>query len=260
MKLTVILLTTLFALSANAGFQGYAGSTNKGLFNIIKCSTGLTCSKVGDSFNMVSSPTLVAPLTLESAEVLSNATDDTVQVASNDEHTTFQILGFENKDAILNLWADQGDDSADKFSIKSSAANVLSINANGTAMMSFSSAGVVTGPGTGAMSGFLNKQVAATATTITAAQCGSTFINAGAIEMELPEASAVLGCRLTFIVGNASNFTIDPDDADSIVLLTNAAGDSLIADAVGESLTIEAISASAWTPVGSEKGTCTDSN
>lgn len=108
--------------------------------------------------------------------------------------------------------------------------------------------------------GVLENRVLATATTITAAQCGSTFYNAGAIEMELPEASAVLGCRLTFIVANATAFTLDPDAADQIVLLTNAAGDSLIADAVGESIVLEAISASQWAPVGAEKGTWTDSN
>ncbi len=120
--------------------------------------------------------------------------------------------------------------------------------------------GDVTGDGGDQMVGFLNNQVAATATTITAAQCGSTFISGGAVEMELPEASTVLGCRLTFVVNNASNFTIDPDAGDTIALLTNAAGDSLIADAVGESIVIEAISASQWAPIGAQQGTWTDSN
>jgi hypothetical protein len=118
----------------------------------------------------------------------------------------------------------------------------------------------ISGDGGDQLYGFLQNQVTATATTLTAAQCGSTIKNAGAIEIELPEASTVLGCRFTFIVGNASAFTVDPDAADQIVLLTDAAGDSLIADAIGESVTIEAISASAWAPVGAEKGTWTDSN
>ena len=133
---------------------------------------------------------------------------------------------------------------------------------SGQLVVAFSSAasGDIAGAGSDQLYGYLQNQVAATATTITAAQCGSTFINSGAIEMELPEASTVLGCRLTFIVGNASAFTIDPDAADQIILLTNAAGDSLAADAIGESVTIEAISASVWAPVGAEKGTWTDSN
>ncbi len=120
--------------------------------------------------------------------------------------------------------------------------------------------GDVTGDGGDQLVGFLNNQVAATATTITAAQCGSTFISGGAIEMELPEASTVLGCRLTFVVNNASNFTIDPDAADIIQIATNAAGDSLIADLPGESITIEAITATQWAVVGTPYGTWTDSN
>ena len=101
---------------------------------------------------------------------------------------------------------------------------------------------------------------AASATTITASQCGGTFVSAGAIEMELPEASAVIGCTLTFVVGAVANFTLDPDAADVIVLATNAAGDSLIADAVGESIVLRAISASQWAVVAAPYGTWTDSN
>lgn len=96
--------------------------------------------------------------------------------------------------------------------------------------------------------------------TLTSAMCGSSVINSGSFTATLPEASANLGCRFTFIVGAASELTIDPDDADQIVLLTNAAGDSLVADAIGESVVLEAISASAWAPVGAEQGTWTDSN
>jgi hypothetical protein len=216
--------------------------------------------------NIVSSPTLVAPLTLESGEIINNTLDDTVEILSDDNHTTLQITGYEAKDAILNLYSDQGDDSADKFSIKATAADVLSINNNGTALMSFSSAGAVsvigaiTGDGGDALSGFLQKQVAATATTITAAQCGSTFINSGAVQMELPEASAVLGCRLTFITGNASNFDINPDDADQILVLTNAVGDAIRNATLGNSIVIEAISASQWAVVGKEQGTWSDIN
>lgn len=126
----------------------------------------------------------------------------------------------------------------------------------GTATLS----GDVIGDGGDQLVGFLTNQVTATATTITAAQCGTTFINAGAIEMELPEASTVVGCRLTFVVNNASNFTIDPDAADIILIATNAAGDSLIADLPGESITIQAIDGTNWAPIGTPYGTWTDSN
>lgn len=97
--------------------------------------------------------------------------------------------------------------------------------------------------------GVVQQQFAASATTIASSQCGSSFINAGAVQMELPEASTVLGCRLTFIVGNASNFDINPDDADQILIETNAAGDAMRSATLGNSITIEAISASQWAPV-----------
>lgn len=119
--------------------------------------------------------------------------------------------------------------------------------------------GSLTGDGGDAISGFLQKQVAATATTITAAQCGSTFINTGAVQMELPEASTALGCRLTFITGNASNFDVNPDNADQILVLTNAAGDAIRNATLGNSVTLEAISASQWTPV-AISGTYSDIN
>lgn len=102
-------------------------------------------------------------------------------------------------------------------------------------------------------------QVAATATTITESQCGATFINSGAVVMNLPEASEVLGCRLTFVTNNASNFDVNPDDADQILALTNAAGDAIRNATVGNSVTLEAISASGWTAV-AINGTYTDVN
>lgn len=122
---------------------------------------------------------------------------------------------------------------------------------------SVSMTGDLAGDGGDQLYGFLQNQVAATATTITAAQCGSTFVNGGAVQMELPEASTVLGCRLTFITGNASNFDINPDDADQILVETNAAGDAMRNATLGNSIVIEAISASQWAPVATI-GTWTD--
>ena len=95
----------------------------------------------------------------------------------------------------------------------------------------------------------LKNRVLASATTITAAQCGSTFYNAGAVQMELPEASTVLGCRLTFVTLNAANFDINPDDADQILVQTNAAGDAIRNATLGNTITLEAVSASQWAPV-----------
>lgn len=195
-------------------------------------------------------------MTLPSGEVLDNATtDDTLSYQSDDNHATFQILGYEAKDAILQLWADQGDDSADKFSLKAAAADTLTIYNNTTALMAFDATGGVTGTGVGAMSGYLQKQVTSTTVGITAAQCGSTFVNDSTDVMTLPEASTVLGCRLTFVVANASNFDINPADGTDLILpfhlyestaIAPSAGDAIRSATLGASITLEAVGANAW--------------
>lgn len=275
--LTSFLVTTLLSFSAFAGFQGFGGTTDLKTFNKIWCSTGLTCTKVGDKFKMVSSPSLTGPLTLESAEVITNATDDTVSIQSNDEVMTLQVLGFEAKSAILELWADQGDDATDKFSFTADTSNNLTLKNNTTALLTFSSAGAMTavgsltGDGGDALSGFLQAQVASTTAAITAAQCGSTFVSNSADVMTLPEASTVLGCRLTFICGTADDFDINPDDADVIgpinsvaggtgAAIAPSAGDAIRCTDIGSSITIEAIGAALWVPVGVGNGAWTDVN
>lgn len=105
----------------------------------------------------------------------------------------------------------------------------------------------------------LQSRILATATTLTAAQCGSTVYNGGAVVINLPEASAVLGCRFTFVTMNASNFDVNPDNADSILVLANAAGDAIRNATLGNSVTLEAMSASQWAAV-SLQGTYTDIN
>lgn len=57
-RLLGLLLFTVFSISAWAGFQGINGVTNLGIFNKVTCSTGLTCTKVGDAFSIVSSPSI----------------------------------------------------------------------------------------------------------------------------------------------------------------------------------------------------------
>lgn len=101
--------------------------------------------------------------------------------------------------------------------------------------------------------------VAATATTITSAQCGTTFYNTGAVVINLPEASAVLGCQLRFVTLNATNFDINPDDADIIMNSTNVAGDSSRNATIGNNITLQAVSASQWAVV-SINGTWADNN
>lgn len=163
MKQTITFIAILFAtLFATAGFRGNQNTTDLGLFGTIKCSTGLSCTKVGDKMQIVS----------------------------------------------------------------------------GSALATL---------------------VAATATTITSAQCGSTFYNSGAVVINLPEASTVLGCTLTFATLNAANFDVNPDAADTILVLTNAAGDAIRNATLGNSVTIRALSASQWVVLG-QTGTYTDAN
>lgn len=116
------------------------------------------------------------------------------------------------------------------------------------------------GAGSGTISGYLQKQVAATATTITVAQCGSTFVNSGAVVINLPAlATAVIGCRVTFVTMNASNFDVNPTGTDRILVSTDANGDAIRNATLGNSITLEAVSATQWAPI-SIQGTWSDIN
>lgn len=165
--MTAFLFTVLFSVFGFAGFQGYQGVTNLGLFQAVKCSTGLTCSKVGTKLNIVT--------------------------------TTL---------------------------------------------------------------GLLETTTAASAVSISTSQCGSTFALgvSTATQMGLPTAtSAIIGCKLTFITAIASNFQINPDNGDQILVLTNASGDRISNTTLGNTVTLQAAAVSQWVVVG-EKGTWADSN
>jgi hypothetical protein len=121
------------------------------------------------------------------------------------------------------------------------------------------------GDGTTALSGFLQTQTAVSGDLL-ASQCGSTVTADNSELYNLPTISAsTLGCRFTFIHGASSasggtkRLTVNPQNANQILLLTNSAGDAVTADVVGNSLVLEAI-APGWAPVGSEKGSWFDAN
>ncbi len=164
MKMFTMLIVGLFlSVTAFAGIQGFNGTTNLGVFASVKCSTGTTCTKVGDK---------------------------------------------------------------------------LQIN------------------GTSSASAF----VAATAITLTAANCGTTYYNTGAVVIKLPKSSpALLNCSFHFVTLHASNFDINPDDADTILILTNAAGDAIRNATIGSNITLKAVTATGWTQT-SGVGTYTDVN
>jgi len=125
----------------------------------------------------------------------------------------------------------------------------------------------VVGLGTDSLSGFLQKQVASTTVSITAAQCGSTFVSNSADVMTLPEASTVLGCRITFVGGTADDLDINPADGTDTIAsitasggtITPAAGDAIRLTDIGASVTLEAIGANTWAAV-AHNGAITDVN
>lgn len=57
-QLFALLTITLFTSFSFAGVRAYQSTTNLGVFANVKCSTGLTCTKVGDKLNMVATPTM----------------------------------------------------------------------------------------------------------------------------------------------------------------------------------------------------------
>lgn len=132
--------------------------------------------------------------------------------------------------------------------------------------------GDVTGDGGDQLYGFLQNQVASSATTLTVAQCGSTIVTAGAHEVNLPEASTALGCRYTFVGGTADTLTIDPADGTDQIgpinfvaagtggAIAPSAGDSVTISDIGASLELEACGANLWCPVGVANLTVTDAN
>lgn len=93
--------------------------------------------------------TLTGSLAMADAEILSNASDAVI-LTGDDNDTAFRVLGFEAKEARLQLNADQDDDATDGWEIASSVTGTLTIgndsSAAGTYLdkLTLSSAGVIT--------------------------------------------------------------------------------------------------------------------
>ena len=332
-----ILAVYLTASFANAGFLGYSSNTNLGVFNTITCSTGLTCTKVGGKFNMVSSPSIATSVTLTAADtvdsfvllkadnsddngddwkIISEATgnalsfsndtsgsqvfklkistagvltfsdnetltnaSDILTFAFDDAAANINVKAFEATNANFTLQTDESDDNGDDWMFSSVASDnsfTLSNDTSGTQVAKFTMAasdgditltGGITGDGGDTVSGFLQKQVAITTVAITAAQCGSTFVGDSADVITLPEASTVLGCRLTFAAGTADDVDINPaDGTDQIASITSsgatitpAAGDAIRMTDIGTTVVLEAIGANLWVAI-SHNGVLTDIN
>jgi hypothetical protein len=259
MRLFSSLILILFSTAVYAGVQGLSAGTSLGVFNKINCSTGLTCTKVGDKLTMVSSPTV-------STGALS-------------------VSAAEATDATVTIKADESDDNGDDWQLASVASGntfTLSNDTSGSQVAKLTMAasdgditltGGITGDGGDTVSGFLQAQVASTTTTATIAQCGSTFVSNSADVLTLPEASTALGCRYTFVCGTADDFDINPNDGTDQIgpalnsvaggtgaAITPSAGDAIRCTDIGSSITLEAVGANLWAPIGVGNGAWTDVN
>lgn len=273
--------------TAQAGVSA-KNSSEVGLGNFahVYCSTGLTCTKDGKFLKMVSSPTLTGDLvvsgttpyiTLGDAGLAfdGNAVDfnlslddsaDKLVIGLGTAAGTTNRLAFNSADlniivgdassADVSVVFDGNaqdfqvgmDDSTDDLVIGMGSApgttDAIRIDENQDVTFVQN----VLGLGTDSLSGFLQKQVASTSVSITAAQYGSTFVSNSADVMVLPEASTVLGCRLTFISGTADDFDINPADGDAIRITD-----------IGSAVVLEAIGANQWAVI-SSNGAVTDVN
>jgi hypothetical protein len=112
----------------------------------------------------------------------------------------------------------------------------------------------------GATNFLLDATAVTTHTTATAAMSGELISNIGAtggVTLTLPVAAEGLHfCLYTYA---AQSFEINPDDADQIHHLTDAAGDAVRNGTAGDKICIIAIDATNWVPI-EEHGTWTDVN
>jgi len=89
--------------------------------------------------------------------------------------------------------------------------------------------------------------------TVAAAEAGDLQTNAGAVGggvWNLPEASTVIGKPFLFAVAASQNLDINPDDADQILALTNAAGNAIRNATPGNTICLVAVDATNWVAVG----------
>ena len=103
--------------------------------------TGVVTSLFSVAVSMPGNATIATNLTVGGAVASAAGITDT----DADGDSKISAIGFENKDAVLVLNADQGDDEADTWTIKSEAAdNDLSFVNGTTEVFKITSAGVAT--------------------------------------------------------------------------------------------------------------------
>src|SRR5690606_18075862 len=136
------------------------------------------------------------PLTFADLETLTNSSD-VITYTWDDAAAEVRLVGFEASNSSLTLQADQSDDNGDDWQLSSVASGntfTISNDASGSQVAKFTMAasdgditltGGITGDGGDSVSGFLQNQIASSATTRTASQCGSTIVSGAAHTMNL---------------------------------------------------------------------------
>lgn len=127
--------------------------------------------------------------------------------------------------------------------------------------------GAVVGDGGGTLTGMLDTVSAKTADyALTLADCGTLFTNAGTsadITLTCGDTVAVAGYWFGVANSDSTPYTIyiDPDDADQIIGLTNAAGDRAMSTSQGDTIWLECMAAgSQWAVRANGQGTWADGN
>ena len=185
-------------------------------------------------------------LRLEEGETIKNETDDEFTFESNDERVTLRVKGYEAKDAVIILDADEGDDNADTFTITAEAAdNDLVIKNHATEIFALTSGG-------GIRATYANKTASYTATM---GDFILSFDTSAATTCTLPEASTVLG--QLFVVA------LEDDDGNLLVITDgtdkfDGTNDILTFADAGDSCWLMATAANVYTILVNVGGTLSD--
>ncbi len=249
-----LLLAALLTCGVAGAVQFFnTAGAEVGQFSKVQCSTGVTCTQSGGKLNIVSSPTLVADLLLAGTTpylTIGDAGAEDAGIVYDGNAVDFNISLDDSVDLLV-------------FGVGSAAGTTDAMRIDANQDVTFVQN--VLGLGTDSLSGFLQKQVASTSVAIVAAQCGSTFVSNSADVMVLPEASTVLGCRLSFVCGTADDFDVNPADGTDVIginsvnSLTPSAGDAVRCTDIGAGFVLEAVGANLWAFI-SSNGTITDVN
>jgi len=105
----------------------FSTTTNQPLINFVGCNGKITAGSGTidfDNENLTTTGTLSAGAITSTSlvigdDVIDVVVDDILRFASNDEKSTIEAYGFEAKDAVLRLDADEGDDAGDTWEIES---------------------------------------------------------------------------------------------------------------------------------------------